>query len=715
MAAEHRLVLAETSIEDAVVAAMRAWLDAARVLIIADAANQLGLTAAGRHRQPEPIGPDVPMATPGVNPEAAVQAATGAWNDWRRTIDNNVLPAVSIAFGDAFQQYRLEHRDTGSFTPQMQYMETVADRLRIWPEGAFEEIRPELVEALANAETIEQITDRVGMVLGIDKDQRAIKARINEIETILDDQDNGLDKDEIKSLRAERRALWEAHDEEETRWRWKARRIARTEAHGAVNAGALAAARQSQAATGDRYWKRWLATDDVRTRASHRVADGQTVPLDEKFRVGGFLLDFPGDPITIAPHETINCLTDPDTPIATDRGPKRVADIQIGDRVLTHRGRFRPVVRLAPSRTHSGDVVCLDVGDGVLRLTENHPVLTDQGWVIAGELSRGRIVLCASPIELGHGFEEPSLLGERRSSARTTSATDPDGPVRDECGMALLDDEVWEQCRAQLGRLRVGDLPAEHLGPAVLERLPIRVDDPDTGDLVEKPDDALVAVHRQNLRVVVEGPSGVLSLAARTTDGDRSLAVDESSDVGGSDGIEFHPTILPRTVVRYWVERADQVQLFNFAVDEDESYVANGIVVHNCRCTVLIYHDDALQDELQGPDGSMGEVRPEGVRIGPDDPDDVQAAVEKVVEDEHRAPPVAPDDRGEDHGQTPPAAPEPVELTDERETPVGPAPDLASFSDDELLDLMREKVRSDDGVYEAAMAEYDRRQDDRDD
>lgn len=440
MAAEHRLVLAETSIEDAVVAAMRAWLDAARVLIIADAASQLGLTAAGRHHQPEPIGPDVAMATPGVNPEAAVQAATGAWNDWRRTIDNNVLPAVSIAFGDAFQQYRLEHRDTGSFTPQMQYMETVADRLRIWPEGAFEEIRPELVEALANAETIEQITDRVGMVLGIDKDQRAIKARINEIETILDDQDNGLDKDEIKSLRAERRALWEAHDEEETRWRWKARRIARTEAHGAVNAGALAAARQSQAATGDRYWKRWLATDDVRTRASHRVADGQTVPLDEKFRVGGFLLDFPGDPITIAPHEVVNC-----------------------------------------------------------------------------------------------------------------------------------------------------------------------------------------------------------------------------------------------------------------------------------RCTILIYHDDALQDELQGPDGSMGEVRPEGVRIGPDDPDDVQAAVEKVVEDEHRAPPVAPDERGEDHGQTPPAAPEPVELTDERETPVGPAPDLASFSDDELLDLMREKVRSDDGVYEAAMAEYDRRQDDRDD
>lgn len=419
-AADRHLHLAAQDLESVVVAAVDAWLTACRYAIITTLMEQRGLTAAGL-------------------PEAAVDAARQAWHEWRRHVDNNVLPAVAVQFGDAFQQTRLENRDQGSFAPQMEFMETVADRLRIWPDGAFEELRPELVEALAGAETIEQITDRVGMVLGIDADQRAIKARIVEVEKALDDPaGHGLDKLDVAELRAERRALWEEHDAEETRWRWKARRIARTESHAAVEAGTLAAARQNEADTGETWFKRWLATDDPRTRVSHRVADGQTVPLSEKFRVGGFLLDHPGDPLTIAPHEVVNC-----------------------------------------------------------------------------------------------------------------------------------------------------------------------------------------------------------------------------------------------------------------------------------RCTLLIYPPNALQDALQGPDGSMGEVRPEGVRIGPDDPDKVEQAIVDVAGRESRALPDNLQSRGEDHGQTAPAAPVDVELTDDRALPVNDAvPDLASYSDDDLLDLMAENVRSDDGMYEQLLAEYDRRRDD---
>ena len=32
------------------------------------------------------------------------------------------------------------------------------------------------------------------------------------------------------------------------------------------------------------------------------------------------------------------------------------------------------------------------------------------------------------------------------------------------------------------------------------------------------------------------------------------------------------------------------VHVFNFSVDEDESYVANGIVVHNCTCGPLLVY-----------------------------------------------------------------------------------------------------------------------------
>lgn len=52
--------------------------------------------------------------------------------------------------------------------------------------------------------------------------------------------------------------------------------------------------------------KRWRSRDDARTRATHRAADGQAVPLDSPFRVGGAELQYPGDPSGPA-GEVLNC------------------------------------------------------------------------------------------------------------------------------------------------------------------------------------------------------------------------------------------------------------------------------------------------------------------------------------------------------------------------------------------------------------------------
>ena len=65
--------------------------------------------------------------------------------------------------------------------------------------------------------------------------------------------------------------------------------IARTETVSASNMGALEAYRQAGVRE-----KRWLATRDTRTRDAHREADGQTVPMEGMFAVGGELLDAPG-------------------------------------------------------------------------------------------------------------------------------------------------------------------------------------------------------------------------------------------------------------------------------------------------------------------------------------------------------------------------------------------------------------------------------------
>jgi hypothetical protein len=86
-------------------------------------------------------------------------------------------------------------------------------------------------------------------------------------------------------------------------WPNRATTVARTEAIGASNAGAYAAA-LSDPTPGMN--KTWIATLDGRTRPAHREADGQAVPVGDPFIVDGQPLDFPGDPRGSAGN-VINC------------------------------------------------------------------------------------------------------------------------------------------------------------------------------------------------------------------------------------------------------------------------------------------------------------------------------------------------------------------------------------------------------------------------
>lgn len=72
----------------------------------------------------------------------------------------------------------------------------------------------------------------------------------------------------------------------------RAFRIARTEVVGASNFGAFSAAKQSGVAV----TKTWISSRDERVRPDHADADGQEVPMDVAFSVGGESLMYPGDP-----------------------------------------------------------------------------------------------------------------------------------------------------------------------------------------------------------------------------------------------------------------------------------------------------------------------------------------------------------------------------------------------------------------------------------
>jgi hypothetical protein len=84
--------------------------------------------------------------------------------------------------------------------------------------------------------------------------------------------------------------------------RRRAETIARTESLTAASVGADEAAR----VTGLQLDKVWLATEDMRTRPTHAAASGQRVAMDATFTVGGASMRFPRDPHGPA-NECINC------------------------------------------------------------------------------------------------------------------------------------------------------------------------------------------------------------------------------------------------------------------------------------------------------------------------------------------------------------------------------------------------------------------------
>lgn len=82
--------------------------------------------------------------------------------------------------------------------------------------------------------------------------------------------------------------------------------------------------------------KKWSATADERTRLNHAYADGQIVPKDKPFIVGGYEMMYPGDSALGAPAgEVINCRC---TTMAVFEGEH---EFKVSDTIINNRKKAR--------------------------------------------------------------------------------------------------------------------------------------------------------------------------------------------------------------------------------------------------------------------------------------------------------------------------------------------------------------------------------------
>lgn len=152
----------------------------------------------------------------------------------------------------------------------------------------------------------------------------------------------------------------------------RAETIARTESIGAINQAGQAYAQALP--SGIVAYKKWVATEDSRTRPAHRLADGQQRNVDMPFTVGGVLMMQPGDPAG-GPENVINCFP---------------ADTSLE----------APGVLAGSRRAYVGEMVRVRTRSGAtIRATPNHPVLTARGWVALKSLDKGDHLIKATLFE----------------------------------------------------------------------------------------------------------------------------------------------------------------------------------------------------------------------------------------------------------------------------------------------------------------------------
>lgn len=88
--------------------------------------------------------------------------------------------------------------------------------------------------------------------------------------------------------------------------RSRAALIARTETHNAASFANHSYHQSLSQDNGIKLQKRWVSTNDARTRSAHALANGQTVEMEDDFVVDGMPMEFAGDPKGGAKN-VINC------------------------------------------------------------------------------------------------------------------------------------------------------------------------------------------------------------------------------------------------------------------------------------------------------------------------------------------------------------------------------------------------------------------------
>ena len=384
----------------------------------------------------------------------------------------------------------------------------------------------------------------------------------------------------------------------------------------------------------------WVAALDERMCPKCGSFHGKVYPIDEA-------PDCPNHP---------NCLIDGQYPVLTSKGWKPISKISIGELVLTHKGRFRPVTQTFKIPRQKTDITRIKVRSGtgqpnILSLTPDHPVLIGDSWIAAKDVKpgdnisflAGECARCGRPVEFykkycsvrcnslditDRQWSDPEhranisakasaqmrreyAAGIRNGQTITAKAHEKTREMVADGTHPLMNPEVHAKAARSLGSKNYGKTWIEEkfgwaLSQSGIEAEPqFRV--PAPNDSRGRPHyyflDFAIPEHkiaiecdghiwhdeeRDRVRQNYIESQGWMFLRYSDDEIKNDLfgCVNEVSRVLANHEGDYHFLDAPVVAVETFTPRRLKT-LWNLSVLEDESFVAKGFVVHNCRCTTI--------------------------------------------------------------------------------------------------------------------------------
>ncbi len=383
--------------------------------------------------------------------------------------------------------------------------------------------------------------------------------------------------------------------------------VARTELSRAYNQGSRSV--YEEAGITERIW---VTAGDANECPECEAADGEIAKIGDPF---------PSVDVSDPPAHPRCC--PPGTLIATPDGLRAIEEIAVGDLVISHTGAARPVLATI-SNEISEELVELRINSTRLRLTSNHPICTPNGWTRADALKPGdqiirvtsKAVRCFSlesqhvPPKRREARSLPGILGPLALRSMPVSAVDLKGNSEvDECNVnaKLLDRVIGDGSQAEALDLIKDDA-------LVLRLDAVRSGERPSAPLVERVGSAsrcVMGLFGQALAILGRR-FPVASLLSRA----HVVPLEPEALPRGIDRDARHPSALgnrqhglasdvrgvhrPGLVIEQpprWhaaIVSLDATErpyysgpVYNMQVDVDESYVAEGIAVHNCYCVTM--------------------------------------------------------------------------------------------------------------------------------